>query len=183
MVEGENFWRNFVFYIDPITKHQRPTFYFVWLIGSIFMAIIILPWYIYLIIRRSRIQLKAAANIKYTLLDFKKIQPGAKLKGWQEISNGIKSHISIKDGEIEKKHIAKVYRPSISESDTSSKTASITSLHKMKSSHSSKSIKSASMSPIVSGSNTDDSSKPTINSITGSESTKSFKKHTDPDIV
>ncbi|VDM14952.1 unnamed protein product [Wuchereria bancrofti] len=147
------------------------------------MAIIILPWYIYLIIRRSRIQLKAAANIKYTLLDFKKIQPGAKLKGWQEISNGIKSHISIKDGEIEKKHIAKVYRPSISESDTSSKTASITSLHKMKSSHSSKSIKSASMSPIVSGSNTDDSSKPTINSITGSESTKSFKKHTDPDIV
>ncbi|KAK6102852.1 hypothetical protein QQG55_10145 [Brugia pahangi] len=115
------------------------------------MALIILPLYIYLIIRRSNIQIKIATNIKYTLLDFKKIQPGVKLKGWQEISNGTKSYISIKDGE---KHIAKVYRPSISESDTSSKTASIASLHTMKSSHSSRSAKSVSMSPIVSGSNT-----------------------------
>ncbi|VIO92882.1 Uncharacterized protein BM_BM1385 [Brugia malayi] len=147
------------------------------------MAIIILPLYIYLIIRRSNIQIKTATNIKYTLLDFKKIQPGVKLKGWQEISNGTKSYISIKDGEIDKKHIAKVYRPSISESDTSSKTASMASLHTMKSSHSSRSVKSVSMSPIVSGSNTDDSSKPTINSITGSESTKNFKQHTDPNIV
>ncbi|CAG9535301.1 unnamed protein product [Cercopithifilaria johnstoni] len=79
------------------------------------MAIIILPWYIYFIIRRSWIQAKAAINIKYTLLDFERIHPGEKVEGWQEIPNV--TSVSIKDEEIDKK-------PSSSRYDTNSKTVS-----------------------------------------------------------
>lgn len=57
------------FYVDSRTKRQIPTFYVVWFIGSVLMGIIILPWYIYFVFRRSRIQKEATKKIKYTLLD------------------------------------------------------------------------------------------------------------------
>ncbi|EFO26080.2 hypothetical protein LOAG_02410 [Loa loa] len=137
------------------------------------MAIIILPLYIYCIIRRFYIQTKAAINIKYTLLDFEKLQPGTQLKGWQEISHAAKSYVSMKDEEIEGKHIAKVYRPSNSQCDTSSKTASAGSSQTTKSSRSSKPIKSMPTDLLISDSEIDDDDdKPTTSSITGNESTK-----------
>ncbi|VDM93905.1 unnamed protein product [Onchocerca ochengi] len=85
------------------------------------MAIIILPLYIYFVIRRSRIPIKAANSINYTLLDFEKIHSGKKLEDWREISNVPSSHIDVKDEDIQGKHVAKVYSTSCS--DMSSKTA------------------------------------------------------------
>uniref|UniRef100_A0A8R1Y6Y5 Uncharacterized protein n=1 Tax=Onchocerca volvulus TaxID=6282 RepID=A0A8R1Y6Y5_ONCVO len=151
--ESRSFWKNFVFYVDPTTKYQRPTFYFIWLIGSIFMAIIILPLYIYFVIRRSRIPIKVANSINYTLLDFEKIYSGKKLEDWREISNVPSSHIDVKDEDIQGKHVAKVYRflchrfLNTSCSDMSSKTAQEATT---KSTRSSKSAKSVSVSSISS---------------------------------
>ncbi|MCP9258825.1 hypothetical protein DINM_001822 [Dirofilaria immitis] len=131
------------------------------------MAVIILPWYIYFVIRRSQLQTKAANNIKYTLLDFEMIHLSEKLEDWQEISNAKNSYISVKDEDIQGKHIAKVYRPRDSERDTSSKTAREATTESISNS---KSAKLVSANRIISDSDTDDDS--VSNSVTGSESVK-----------
>uniref|UniRef100_A0A0R3S4L8 Ovule protein n=1 Tax=Elaeophora elaphi TaxID=1147741 RepID=A0A0R3S4L8_9BILA len=74
---------------------------------------------------------KYSATKHYKTLQFEKIVPGTKLKGWQEISEATSSHVSIKDEEADTKHIAKVYREvfvSFLISSPSSKTASEASL-------------------------------------------------------
>ncbi|VDK73563.1 unnamed protein product [Litomosoides sigmodontis] len=169
VTDSGNLWKDFVFYVDPVTNHQRPTFYFIWLVGSISIAVTTLPWYIYFIIRRSQIRSRAAINIKYTLLDFKKIHPGAKIEGWQEISIATSPHVNIKDEEVRKKYIAKVYRPSSSQCDTTSTTASEASSKTAKALCGSKRIQSAQMKSIINDDKTNYNGEP-IHSITGSES-------------
>ncbi|VDN22380.1 unnamed protein product [Gongylonema pulchrum] len=57
------------FYVDPETKRRTPTFYLIWFVGSVLMGIVILPWYIYFMIRRPQIRKQAAAKVRYELLD------------------------------------------------------------------------------------------------------------------
>ncbi|KAL3993682.1 hypothetical protein ACH3XW_18560 [Acanthocheilonema viteae] len=136
------------------------------------MAIIILPWYIYFIIRRSRIQAQAAINVNYALLNFEKIYPEGKLEGWREISNATSSHVNIKDEEIERKYIARVYRRSSSQCDMSSKTALEVSSSATEGSRNSKPTKPVQIKSIINDNETDDDNEFSTHSITGTESTE-----------